>query len=294
MVPAVVPWIPVSPPALVRPALAPACKASNLRVDRAPVFRAGLTGGGYTGALIVRNAGPPCSLLGPPQLRFAGGPSAKVHLQREALPKDIAPAADPLPPPFSMRAVPTGGTVWLAVAWRSWCAPSPPTTFEVTLPSGDGTLRFFPGGTPACHGPRATSIVQADSFRPYNPPPAKSTTIPLQAKLERSQYRVARGSTLHYAVMLENQTGFPYRFKQCPVYVEQLGTPENILKGRGIAREVHYLNCRGVVVKAYSTVTFAMQLHVPKTLRKGFLLEWQLDPHSYSAPFAPAGVTLTG
>jgi len=289
-----VPWIPASPPALVRPALAPACKAANLRVSRSPIFTNGLAGSGFAGSILVRNAGPPCSLLGTPKLRFVGGPSARVHLQQQALTKDIAPAVDPLAPPFSMRAVPTGSTVWLPVAWRSWCAPGPPTSFEVDLPSAGGTLRFFPGGTPGCHGAKSSSVVQTNSFRPYIAPAGKSTAIPLSAKLTRSQYRVARGATLHYQVALENQTGYSYRFGKCPVYVEQLGTPENILKGRGIAREVHYLNCRGVVVKAYSTVTFAMQLHVPKTLRKGFLLEWQLDPHSYSAPFAPAGVTLTG
>ena len=287
------PWIPASPPTLVQPALAPACNASNLRTSRAPIFEAGLTGGGSLGSVIVQNAGPPCSLLGTPRLGFAGGPSGRVHLRQGTLTKDIAPAVDPLPPPFSMRAVPTGGTVWLAVAWRTWCAPSPPTTFEVKLPAGGGALRLFPGGTPVCHGAKATSVVQTNSFRPYVPPAKKSTAIPLSAKLTQSQYRVARGTTLHYQVALENQTGFPYRFRQCPVYVEQLGTPDNILKGRGIVKEVHYLNCRGVVVKAYSSVTFAMQLHVPKTLRRGFLLEWQLDPRSYSAPFAPAGVQLT-
>ena len=257
------------------------------------MFQNGYTGGVAAGVVRARNAGPRCSLLGRPTLRFVGGAPAGVRLQQQALSRAIAPAADPFPP-FSMRAIPTGKTVWVAIAWSSWCAPRAPTTLEVTLPSGGGTLRFFPGGTPQCRGAPSTAAVQADSFRPYNPPPAKSTAIPLSAKLTQSQYRVARGTTLHYQVSLENQAGFSYRFGKCPVYVEQLGTPENILKGRGIAREIHYLNCRGVVVKAYSTVTFAMQLHVPKTLRKGFLLEWQLDPHSYSAPFAPAGVTLTG
>src|SRR5581483_1323383 len=144
-VPAVVPWIPASPPALVRPALAPACKAANLRVSRSPIFTNGLAGSGFAGSILVRNAGPPCSLLGTPKLRFVGGPSARVHLQQQALTKDIAPAVDPLAPPFSMRAVPTGSTVWLPVAWRSWCAPGPPTSFEVDLPSAGGTLRFFPG-----------------------------------------------------------------------------------------------------------------------------------------------------
>jgi len=287
--PAVVPWIPASPPALVQPALAPACKASNLRVSHAPVFTNGLTGGGFLGSVLVRNAGPPCSLLGKPKLSFGGG----VHVQQGILTKDIAPAVDPLPPPFTMRAVPTGETVWLAVAWRSWCAPKPPARLEVALPAG-GALRLFPGGTPTCHGARSTADVQTDSFQPYIAPAKRSTAIPLSAKLTQSQYRIARGRTLHYRVTLQNQTGFAYRFGKCPVYVEQLGTPANLLAGRDIAKEIHYLNCRGVVVKAYSSVTFAMQLRVPKTLRKGYLLEWQLDPHSYSAPFAPAGVTLTG
>lgn len=287
--PAVVPWTPASPPALVAPALAPSCKASNLRVPHAPVFENGLTGGGLEGPVLIRNAGPPCSLLGAPKLGF----SSPVRVRRQPLTSDIAPAVDPLPPPFSMRSVPTGQTVWLAVAWRSWCAAKPPARFTVTIPSG-GTLRFFPGGTPACHGAPSTTVVQTGAFMPYVPPAPKSTTIPLSAKLTQSQYTVARGKTLRYQVNLANNTGFAYRFKKCPVYVEQLGTPANLLKGSGIAKEVHYLNCRGVTVKAYSSVTFAMQLRVPKTLRKGFLLEWQLDPHSYSAPFAPAGVKLSG
>jgi hypothetical protein len=287
-VPAVVPWIPKSPPALVAPALAPACKASNLRVSHAPVFTNGLTGGAYYGPVLVRNAGPPCSLVGRPKLLFTGN----VRVEQQPLTKDIAPAIDPLPPPFSMRAVPTGKSVWLAVAWRSWCAAKPPTTFEIVLPSGGGILRLFPGATPSCHGGK--TLVQSNSFQPFVAAPKPSTKIPLSAKLTRSHYRAVRGSTLRYQVTLENQTGDAYRFGTCPVYVEQLGTPENLLEESGIAKEIHYLNCRGVVVKAYSSVTFAMQLRVPKTLGKGYLLEWQLDPHSYSAPFAPAGVTLSG
>lgn len=286
--PAVVPWIPKAPPALVAPARAPACRAANLRVSHAPIFTNGLTGGGYLGSVLVRNAGPPCALLGTPKLSFTG----TVPVEQQALTRDIAPAVDPLPPAFSMRSIPTGKTVWLAVAWRSWCASKPPTTFDVGLPSGGGTLHLFPGATPRCAGSK--SVVQTASFQPYVAPPSRSTAIPLSAKLTQSQYRVARGSTLRYQVSLQNSTGFAYRFRRCPVYVEELGTPENLLAGRGIAKEIHYLNCSGVVVKPYSSVTFAMRLRVPRTLRKGYLLEWQLDPHSYSAPFAPAGVKLTG
>lgn len=286
--PAVVPWIPKSPPALVRPALAPACKAANLRAGDAPIFTNGIPGGGYAGSVLVRNAGPPCSLVGTPRIGFTGG---AVQVSQKPLTRDIAPAADLLPPTFSMRAVPTGGTVWLAVAWRSWCGKAAPARLAITLPSG-GVLRFFPGGTPSCHGARSTASVQANTFQPYVAPAKPSTAIPLKATLDKSHYTVTRGRTLRYRVTLANQTGNNYRFGTCPVYVEQVGTPTTMLTGRGGAKEVHYLNCRGVVVRAYESVTFAMELRIPKTVHRAFLLEWQLAPHSYQAPFAPAGVTL--
>lgn len=286
--PAVVPWIPKSPPALVRPALAPACKAADLRLNRAPIFTNGLPGGGFAGSVLVRNAGPPCSLLGTLRLGFTGG---GAHVVQQPLSGGIAPAVDLLPPPFSMRAVPRGKTVWLAVAWRSWCEKTAPTRFTITLPSG-GTLRLFPGGTPGCHGGRSTATVQADSFQPYIAPAKPSTAIPLKATLDRNHYTAARGGMLRYQVTLANESGNNYRFGICPVYVEQAGTPETMLTGRGGAKEVHYLNCRGVVVRAYESVTFAMQLRIPKTLHRAYLLEWQLAPHSYQAPFAPAGLTL--
>jgi hypothetical protein len=301
-VPAVVPWIPKSPPALVRPALAPACKAANLRVTHSPIFTDGLAGSGFAGSVLVRNAGPPCSLLARPRLRFTGGPSSRMRQLQQPLTPDLQPAADPLPPPFSMRAVPTGKTVWLAVAWRSWCAPGnrgggaqspPPTTFDVTLPSG-GTLHFFPGGTPVCFQPPATSVVQSDLFRPYVPPGAASSAIPLKASFAAAPAGAVRGATLRYRVTLANQTGIAYRFgKTCPVYVEQVGTAKNLLKERGTATELHYLNCRGVVVGAHSSVTFAMELRIPKSLRSADLLEWQLAPHSYEAPFVATRVRLT-
>ena len=299
--PAVVPWIPKSPPALVRPALAPACKAANMRVTHAPIFTDGLAGSGFAGSVLVRNAGPPCSLLGRPKLRFTGGPSSRLRQVQQPLTPDLLPAYDPLPAPFSMRAVPTGQTMWLAVAWRSWCAPGnpgagaqspPPTTFDVTLPSG-GTLHFFPGGTPVCFQPPSASVVQSDLFRPYVAPAKESSSIPLKASFDAVPAGAVRGTTLRYRVTLANGSALPYRFgKTCPLYVEQLGTAKNLLKGRGTATEVHYLNCRNVVVRAHSSVTFAMELRIPKIRPGADLLEWQLAPHSYEAPFVATRLTL--
>jgi hypothetical protein len=303
-VPAVVPWIPASPPALVRPALAPPCRLAHLRLaDPRGVFDNGLAGSGYAGSIIFRNDGSPCSLVGQPRLRFVGGPAARVHQVETELSKDIQPTPDVLPAPFSIRALPTGRSAWVEVAWRSWCAPGnpgggqmspPPSALEVVLRSGD-VARFPVGGTPVCYGPALTSIVEAGEFRPYLPPAKQSTAIPLKASLDSQLYDAVRGATLRYRVTVRNTSRRPYRFAQCPVYVEQLGTAKALLAQRGIAKEIHFLNCRSIgAIAPGQSVTFAMEIRVPPTLKAGDLLEWQLAPRAYSAPWAPANVVLTG
>jgi hypothetical protein len=303
-VPAVVPWIPASPPALVAPATAAPCRLAHLRfTGPRGVFDNGLAGSGYAGSIIFRNDGPACSLVGQPRLRFVGGPAARVHQVEAGLTKDIQPTPDFLPAPFSVRALPTGRSAWVEVAWRSWCAPGnpgggqmspPPSALEVTLPSGD-VARFPVGGTPVCYGPALTSSVEAGAFRPYLPPAKQSTTIPLKASLDSQLYDAVRGKTLRYRVTLRNPTSRPYRFAKCPVYVEELGGAKALVAQRGIAKEIHFLNCRNVgAIAPGQSVTFAMEIHVPRTLKAADLLEWQLAPRAYSAPWAPANVVLTG
>ncbi len=304
--PAVVPWIPASPPALVAPATAAPCQLSQLRVSGViggGVFQNGLTGGAYAGAVLLRNTGPPCSLVGQPRVRFTGGPSSRIRQIELPLRKDVQPGPDPLPTPFFVRALPTGRTASVELVWDAWCAPGnpgagqispPPTAMALRLPSGDA-VRLHPGAHPICYGKPPTSRLEVGTFRPYLPPAKQSTTIPLKASLDSQFYEAVRGSTLRYRVTVRNTSRRSYRFAQCPVYVEQLGTSKALVAGRGIATEIHFLNCRGVgAIAPGQSVTFAMEIRVPRTLKAADLLEWQLAPRAYSAPWAPANVVLTG
>ena len=170
----------------------------------------------------------------------------------------------------------------------------PPTAMELRLPSGDA-VRLRPNAHPLCYGTPPSSRLEVGTFTPYPPPPKQSTTIPLKASLDSGVYDAVRGSTLSYRVTVRNTSRRPYRFAQCPVYVEELGTAKALLAGRGIAKEIHFLNCSGVgAIAPGESVTFAMEMRVPRTLKAAQLLEWQLAPRAYSAPFAPANVVLTG
>ena len=170
----------------------------------------------------------------------------------------------------------------------------PPTAMELRLPSGDA-VRLRPGAHPICYGKPPTSHFEVGTFRPYLPPAKQSTTIPMKASLDSQLYDVVRGSTLRYRVTMRNTSRRPYRFVQCPVYVEELGTAKALLAGRDIAKEIHFLNCGSVgAIAPGASVTFAMEIRVPLTLKAADLLEWQLAPRAYSAPWAPADVVLTG
>ena len=304
--PAVVPWIPASPPALVAPATAEPCRSSQLRVSGVlggGVFQNGLTGGAYTGAVLFRNTGPPCSLLGQPRVRFTGGPSSRIRQIEVPLRRDVRPGPSLLPAPFFVRSLRTGRSASVELIWDAWCAAGnpgggqmspPPTAMELRLPSGDA-VRLRPNAHPLCYGTPPSSRLEVGTFTPYLPPAKQSTTIPLKASLDSGVYDAVRGSTLRYRVTVRNTSRRPYRFAQCPVYVEQLGTAKALLAGRGIAKEIHFLNCRGVgAIAPGASVTFAMEIRVPTTLKAADLLEWQLAPRAYSAPWAPANVVLTG
>ena len=69
----VIPWIPASPPAPRVPPLAPPCRAAELQIHpadpRGAVFDNGATGW-LTGALVFRNEGRLCSLVGQPRVRL--------------------------------------------------------------------------------------------------------------------------------------------------------------------------------------------------------------------------------
>lgn len=282
--PAVVPWIPASPPPFVAPAVAAPCRLANLVVGgadpRMGVFDNGATGS-LTGGVTFRNVGGPCSLLGRPTVRLLGGPAANVQLKQEPF-QEGAPAPD-VTPRFSVRALPTGQTAYATLWWSNWCAPGnpgagnvslPPTEVEVTLPSGE-SVRLPVRGSPRCDAPQYPSTMSIGLFTPLVPQPSQSTRLPFRIAID-APLVVRRGSVLRYRVTLRNTSRRAVDLSSCPVYFEELGG----------AHELHVLNCAATrTIAPGASVTFAMQLRLPGSLKPGRgSVFWELGPGTYLPP----------
>lgn len=282
----VIPWIPASPPPPVVPPVARPCRLAQLHVAgadrREGVFFNGATGS-LVGTVSFRNDGRTCSLLGKPGVRLVGGPSATVpQLQKPLQLTTFAP--DVLPPPFSTRALPQGRTATVQIWWSNWCASQVPKAVEVTLPSG-GSVRLKVAHAPRCDAPGSPSTVSVGAFTSFVPAPRPPTRLPLSVGFNRASYRVADGTVLRYHVTLRNTSRKPLRFSRCPVYVEALGQ----------AAEIHLLNCRPAgMLRPGGSATFAMELRVPKQLRRGRNeLLWEVGIGTYLPPSSGAPATVT-
>ena len=292
----VIPWVPASPPAPVAPPVARPCRLAQLHVGGADPLK-GVFFNGATGSLVgrvtFRNMGRVCSLLGRPRVRFVGGPSATVRQLQKRLRGD-APALDVLPPPFSVRALPHGRSASVEIWWSNWCAAAnagdgrlsqPPAAVELALPSG-GTTRLDVSSSPRCDVPAAPSTVSVGAFTPLVPGPRQSTRLPLSVGFDRASYRVTAGTVLHYRLILRNKSTRPFHFTRCPLYFESLGS----------AHEIHVLNCGPVRTLARgASATFAMELRVPRRLRRGrAALFWELGLGTYLPQSSGAPATVTG
>jgi hypothetical protein len=100
--------------------------------------------------------------------------------------------------------------------------------------------------------------------------------------------RARRGGVLRYAVALTNVSARTFRFRSCPIYLQQLSP--------GTRRpERHVLNCRPVgVLRPRARAIFAMVLRVPVAAPLGANgLFWELAPRTYLPPSADARVLVT-
>jgi hypothetical protein len=208
--------------------------------------------------------------------------------------QDEAPAPDALPPPFSVRALPQGRTASVQIWWSNWCAAGnrgggnlspPPSAVELTLPAG-GAVRLKVAHAPRCDAPRYPSTVSVGAFAPVESQPKQSTRLPLRIAFDQALYRVAAGKVLRYRVIVHNTSGKPFRFTRCPLYFESLGD----------AHEIHVLNCAPVgTLVSGASATFAMELRVPRTLRRGRNgLFWEIGLGTYLPPSSGARATVTG
>src|SRR5712692_1395503 len=194
----VIPWIPASPPGPRVPPLAPPCRAAELKIhaaDPAGLFFDNGATGWLTGALLFRNEGRPCSLVGQPRVRFVGGGAHEVgqSVARLSANHDPARPPDALPLPFSTRALPRGSAASVELWWNNWCAgtsptsarrPDPPAAIEVSLPHGGGSARLRIGHAPSCVA-SAPSTIQVGVFQPWVPQPRPATQLPFRLRFDR-------------------------------------------------------------------------------------------------------------
>ena len=293
--PPVIPWISRSPArAPAHPQLAALCRASQLR---AHVFLQGATGSLVGGIELSNRSTSACSLVGKPQLSFAGATS---KWRRGPLPKDTGTTADPLAdPPGSLRALASGKAAVVRLWWSNWCGRGYVVTGNPGRLPAALLLRLDSRTTfalklvhaPRCDDASAPSVLSVGDFTPTLPQLPPDSELPLQATIVgglpllvksvvKTALRARRGETLAYTVELANKGDKPFRFPHaCPPYVESLTT------GAGVA---FVLNCASVgEIPPHAAVRFVMRMHVPASASPGlWLLGWSLAPHSWNAPTA--------
>lgn len=301
----VIPWIPLRPrtATAAAPPLARPCRATHLR-SRLLLQGAG---GALVGGVVLANRGPSrCSLLGRPTVRLVG--RAAVAPRWRVVPTPAAPAAPETTrdPVSSLRALRPGKAAWLALHWSNWCGPRsapasetlrPPDALVVILPQGGGEIRLPLAGAPRCDAPAAPSTLGVAPFVPRERTLPRGSRLPLHAsivgvppresKLTPPRLRARAGGLLRYEVALTNVSRRPFRFRGCPVYVQQL-----VPRG---PRELYVLNCRPIATLAPGErAVFAMVLRVPASAPVGPNgLAWQLAPKTYLPAFATARVLVT-
>jgi hypothetical protein len=291
-----IPWLPTRPPTIVEPPIASPCRAADLHAE----LRVQGALGSLIGGVFVRNVGEaPCSLSGRPFARFEGGPAAETDLRL------VPAAADPLDTSLiydrasSLHALGRGRLAVVRVLWSNWCPPDviqtsigrPPARLDLVLPAG-GELSAPVNGAPRCDAPQAPSTLAIKPFarsgrqaRPSSQLPLKAVIVGKLPNLKAPSFRARVGGLLRYQVMLTNVSRRPFRFRNCPTYVQDLD-------GRS---QRYVLNCRPVgSLRPRQTVRFNMVLRVPRTARPGRRgLFWLLGPQTYLPPDDGCRVLIT-
>jgi len=243
-----------------------ACEPTDVKLS-AMDFEGGLTGGGISG-LVTVSARPRhrCTVQGWPAttLRDAKGDEIAVGNRHEpfTLPYAITVHDDVTATAMSqLRGNTTADQIaTLDVSMPGWASP-------VSLPYRGEQPRNIDAGKGA--------YLLTWSFVPPNGDDLSDTG--LRGLIMNTRYlptEVSAGSTLAYELDVMAVSD-DVRLDPCIGYRESLidGMTNEVL-----ASEDHVLNCNGVgTIAPYTTVRFAMELHVPASLRPGMhvVLRWQ-------------------
>lgn len=164
--------VPVTSPTLPATTPVPASTSACVSGDLSGTSR--LMASSFTrreGFLLVTNEGTvACTLQGRAAVRILDVAAAPIDVVRKAVDPwwKVNGKADPGP----LVALQPGQIAQLRIVWTSWCgAKDVPSTWEVALPGGGGTVRFALDtghDIPSCSG-QQQSTLRVGPFEPYTP-----------------------------------------------------------------------------------------------------------------------------
>jgi hypothetical protein len=173
--------------------------------------------------------------------------------------------------------------------------PAAGCSLLLVLPRRAGELRLRLRRAARCDAagePSSLAVTPFVRLGRYLPP---SSRLPLRAsivgvpkndsKRRPAALRARRGGLLHFSIALTNVSRREFRFRSCPIYVEQLS-------GK---LELYVLNCRPMpALRPGAQAIFAMVIRVPRQARIGTNgLFWELAPRTYLPPTVGARVAVS-
>ena len=276
------------------------CQASDLRAAAGKASAA--TGGQlYNSIEFSNHSSTPCRLEGTARLQLMKASGGSVALPQDDMGVPWAPgpagavvmdAGAPAPAPTAGQLNPTGQAT---VVFIMYDCPGPEPALSrvaVVLPNGRGSISV-PAGSDivfsrgaACEANASVHSISVSPFSALMPQPNWVEKSPLAITL-RLPDRVRAGQTLAYDVTLTNASDAPFRFHDCPSYVEDASR-----SGAKIIA-TYQLNCASVGWLAPNqSVTFAMALDIPANTPPGpGQLRWSMYS-AYGNVVAPVSVTV--
>jgi hypothetical protein len=155
------------------------------------------------------------------------------------------------------------------------------TSLELALPTG--TLDLVNLNLKLCSNRIFSGFQEPVSIPPA---PAPGTVASLSAHLEIPK-TVKVGESLHYQVMLENQSNKTVTFRPCPIYKEVI-TVFKGMKGKS-SSQVLALNCTTIqFIKPYQKITYQMVISMPSEPGSA-KFGWHIAP---DGPFVGTALTI--
>lgn len=301
----VIPWMNKKPGPKAFVHLLPICAPKS--VDAKLYLNRQKTSGNLTGLIVLANTGRTrCAVTGQAKVSLVG-PAARTAHWRIELPESVfsPQRAQPQTELGMTSADRKGGASSVFLWWENWCGPGSGTNGYAGKPAlkfeiANGSKFVLPVyKLPACSDVKKPSLLRVDRAASAPSPLYWKPSLPLRAEIvgieKGAPFRLESGHVFRYRVALTNTNSSTYRFRDCPMYQERV-LQAGDHGAFPLAYAMYVLNCRSVgEIEAGKTVTFAMELPVPKTAysTKG-VLTWVLAFDTKNPPTAKAPIAVEG